>query len=100
MIVVALKGMFMQFKDVPKAFKESYLNAAVWMSAFIATVVLDIEYGLGAGLLFSIFNLIWKSNKPVFSVLGVYPRSNVYVDISCPAVSLRIPTIIDHNSQT
>jgi MFS superfamily sulfate permease-like transporter len=87
MIVVALKGMFMQFQDLPKAWKESRLNAVVWMSAFLSTVILDIEFGLGVGLLLSILNLIWKSNKPVVSVLGVYPRSNIYVDMNCPTVS-------------
>ncbi|XP_021947719.1 prestin isoform X2 [Folsomia candida] len=82
MIVVALKGMFLQFLDLPKAYNESLLNAVVWVAAFIATVLLDIEYGLGVGLIFSICTLIFTSNKPHINVLGTYADSNVYVDAS------------------
>lgn len=82
LIVVALKGMFLQIYDLPKAYNESSLNALVWIASFLCTVLLDIEYGLGIGLLFSIFTLVWRSNRPQVSVLGIYSESNVYVDIN------------------
>jgi MFS superfamily sulfate permease-like transporter len=78
--------MFLQFHDLFEAYRESPLNALVWMASFLSTVFLDIEYGLGVGLIFSIFTLLWSSNKPHVNVLGIHTDSDVYVDANMPQV--------------
>ena len=70
-IVVALKGMFLQFKDLKKAWLVSKLNAFVWLATFISTVVLDIEYGLMVGFALSVLTLLWRSSKADVSRLRV-----------------------------
>jgi len=80
--VVALKGMFLQFHDLPKAWEVSKVNAFVWATTFLATVVLDIEYGLSAGIMLSIFLLVWCSTHGTLSVLGVYSNYELYAEIA------------------
>jgi len=81
-IVVALKGMFLQFGDLPKAWKVSKVNACVWATTFLCTVVLDIEYGLGIGILFSIMLLVWTATHGSLTILGAYANFDLYADIS------------------
>ena len=66
-IVVALKGMFLQFKDLKKAWLVSKLNAFVWLATFLSTVVLDIEYGLMVGFALAVLTLLWRSSKAYVS---------------------------------
>ena len=80
-IVTALKGMFLQFYDLPKAWAVSGLNATIWVITFLTTVILDIEYGLGVGIILSIVTLLWRSNHGDISVLGIYADSELFADI-------------------
>jgi len=81
-IVVALKGMFLQFGDLPKAWAVSGVSATIWVLTFLTTVVLDIEYGLGVGIILSIMNLIWNSNHGHFSILGAFADCELYTDVT------------------
>ncbi|XP_021949610.1 prestin isoform X2 [Folsomia candida] len=88
MIVVALRGMLIQLRDVPGAFRESLLNAGVWSVTFLATVFLDIEYGLGIGVIAALLNLIWRSNRPYCALVRVHSDSldgSILVDASSPS---------------
>lgn len=80
-IVVALKGMFLQFSDLPKAWKISKVNACVWLLTFLGTVMLDIEYGLGIGVFLSVSILVWTSTHGSLSVLGALRDYDIYVDL-------------------
>lgn len=71
-IVVALKGMFVQFKDFISALKTSPLDAVVWMIAFLSVVIVDIDIGLGIGVIASITVLIYRGHRPYAAVLGKF----------------------------
>ncbi|ODM98762.1 Prestin [Orchesella cincta] len=81
-IVVALKGMFLQAADFPKYWRNSTLHGIIWLASFSATVLLDIEYGLAAGLLLSTVILLWRSNRSEVSILGSYANSDLYIDVN------------------
>jgi MFS superfamily sulfate permease-like transporter len=85
---VALKGMFMQVKDLAAAWKTSKLDALIWLSTFLSVVVVDIDVGLGVGVGVSLVTLIWRGQRPYASVLGELPDAEgVYVDVK------RYPTV-------
>ena len=69
-IVVALKGMFVQVKDFASALKISPLDSVVWMVAFLSVVIIDIDIGLGIGVIASISVLIYRGHRPYAAVLG------------------------------
>lgn len=81
-VVVALKGMLKQGLELPSIFRECSVHGFIWLITFLATILMDIEYGLGIGMAVSLLNLIWRSNKSTLSVLGSYKHSELYVDIS------------------
>ena len=43
MILVALKGMFVQAEKVPGIFRRSVIDGLLWVASFLAVVLLDIE---------------------------------------------------------
>ncbi len=90
-IVVALKGMFLQFYDLPKAWAVSGINAAIWVLTFLTTVLLDIEYGLGLGIVLSVISLIWRSNHGHMNVLGAYSDLDLYTDLKTNNLAREIP---------
>ncbi|KAG8199512.1 hypothetical protein JTE90_009359 [Oedothorax gibbosus] len=79
-ILVALKPMFLQVKDFFKAWKISKLDALIWFVTFWATVLLDVTYGLLAGVLFSLITVIFRTVVPTRTFLGRIPDTDIYVD--------------------
>ncbi|CAG5081485.1 Similar to Slc26a5: Prestin (Rattus norvegicus) [Cotesia congregata] len=79
-IVVALKGMFLQVKDLIKFFKLSASDAAVWIATFLTVIILDVEYGLLVGAIFCLLKLIMLSMKPYTCKLAVVPGTELYLD--------------------
>ncbi|XP_018323507.1 prestin isoform X2 [Agrilus planipennis] len=80
-IVVALKGMLMQFQDLRKYWKLSKWDAFVWIVTFFTTVLVDIDIGLLAGVIISLFSLLVRGNRPYTCLLGVLPSTDLYLDI-------------------
>ena len=81
-IVVTLKGLFMQFSDVKELLKISPLDAAVWIICFLATVFIDFKTGLGLGMIASVSVLIYRGHCPHHCILGRLPGTEFYVDVS------------------
>ena len=81
-IVVALKGMFMQVKDFTAAMKTSPLDALVWLVTFLTVVIVDIDIGLGVGVVASISVLVYRGHRPHSAVLGLLPGTEIYADVN------------------
>lgn len=80
-IIVALKSMFMQVKDLQRFAKQSKLEALVWLVTFFAVVLIDIDVGLLLGILVSLSVLYFKGFKNYANVLGVVQNTELYVDV-------------------
>lgn len=80
-IIVALKSMFLQVFDLPKFYRQSKLEAAVWIMTFLGVVLIDIDVGLLAGVLVSLAVLYIKGYKSYSCLLGVVPNTGIYVDL-------------------
>ncbi|XP_052284295.1 prestin-like isoform X2 [Dreissena polymorpha] len=80
-IIVALRGMFLQALELPKLWKVSIIDFAVWIVAFLTTVLLDVDLGLGCAVIFNILTIVCRSQRPYATLLGQIPGTDIYRDI-------------------
>ncbi|XP_069945297.1 prestin isoform X2 [Cherax quadricarinatus] len=81
-IVVSMKGLFMQFQDFVSLWVVSRLDALIWFITFNVTVFVDMDYGLMAGLGVSLVVLLARSQRPPTARLGHVPHTDVYLDVN------------------
>ncbi len=81
-IVVALKGMFLQFRDFTSTLRSSPLDSAVWIVTFLAVVIIDIDIGLAVGAIASVSVLIYRGHRPYAATLGRLPGTEMHVDVN------------------
>ncbi|OXU22031.1 hypothetical protein TSAR_012510 [Trichomalopsis sarcophagae] len=81
-IVVALKGMLVQAKELAKFWKLSKIDGIVWFITFFTTVLINIDVGLVSGLLASIVSVLFQSVRPYSCLLGHVPNTELYLDTS------------------
>ncbi|XP_046639394.1 solute carrier family 26 member 6-like [Daphnia pulicaria] len=92
-IIVSLKGMFMQFRDFISALKTSPLDSIVWMSTFLAVVIVDIDIGLGVGVVASVTVLIYRGHRPYAATLGHLQGTEMHVDVELYSAAVEAPGI-------
>ncbi|XP_043934381.1 solute carrier family 26 member 6-like [Protopterus annectens] len=80
-IIVNLLGMFKQFRDISILWRSSKLEMMVWLVAFFATVLLNMDIGLAASIGFVILTVIFRTQLPHYSVLGQLPNTDIYKDV-------------------
>uniref|UniRef100_A0A674DIX0 Solute carrier family 26 member 5 n=1 Tax=Salmo trutta TaxID=8032 RepID=A0A674DIX0_SALTR len=64
-IMVNLLGMFKQFRDIPALWRTSKIELAIWLVAFVASVLLGLDLGLLVALGFAILSVIYRTQRPV-----------------------------------
>lgn len=72
----------MQFLDLKRIWKVSRMDAAIWISAFLGVVIIDIDYGLLLGILVSLIVLLCRTQQPKTCRLGHIPNTDLYLDVS------------------
>lgn len=80
-VVVALKGMFLQVGDFTRFKKKSNVDAFVWMATFLSVIIFSIDIGLLIGLVISIVCIFCSGLKSHFTILGRLSDSDLYLDI-------------------
>lgn len=93
-ISIALKSLFLQVKDFTRFWKLSKLDASIWLVTFFSVVLLDVDYGLYFGIIFSLIVLVYKSSRPRTYILGQIDCSDVYVPITKYASAAQLDGII------
>lgn len=82
-ILVALKPLFMQTRELKTFAKQGKLEAVTWVLTALFVVFVDIDYGLFVEIILSLITLYMKGLKPYSCLLGTVPGNNgVYVDIN------------------
>jgi len=92
-IIVTLKGLFMQIRDLRELLKTSPLDAVVWATCFLATVLIDFKVGLGFGVIASVAVLIYRGHCPHYCILGLLPGTEFYADASQYPTAIEEPGI-------
>ncbi|KAM9704773.1 prestin isoform 1-T1 [Menidia menidia] len=80
-IMVNLLGMFKQFRDIPSLWRISKIELAIWLVAFIASVLLGLDYGLLVAIAFALLTVIYRTQSPKNSLLGHIPNTGLYYDV-------------------
>ncbi|ROT75399.1 putative solute carrier family 26 member 6 isoform X6 [Penaeus vannamei] len=92
-IVVALKGMFMQVNDLRRVWAISRSDALIWLASFLAVVLIDIDFGLLIGVVVSLFVLLYRGQKPSTAILGSVPNTDIYLDINKYSAAAEVPSV-------
>ncbi|KAK6177022.1 hypothetical protein SNE40_015212 [Patella caerulea] len=92
-IIVSLKGLFLQFKELRRLWKVSKVDFCVWIVVFLSTVLLDVDLGLLVGLIFNLIPVLLRTQTPYTSLLGNVEGTDVYADISLHKQAKEIPGI-------
>lgn len=80
-IMVNLLGMFKQLRDIPHLWRTSKIELAIWIVAFVASVLLGLDYGLLVALGFTILTVIYRTQSPKTLILGQVPETDLYCDV-------------------
>ncbi|KAG8128136.1 hypothetical protein E2320_015005, partial [Naja naja] len=100
-VIVNLKGMFKQFKDIPVLWRSNFTDLLIWLVTFIATLLLNLDLGLAAAVTFSLFTVIFRTQMPYYSILGQVSTTGIYKDIAEYHKAKEIPGVkIFHSSAT
>ncbi|XP_065170334.1 prestin-like [Atheta coriaria] len=92
-IVVALKGLLFQMKDLPKFWYLNKLDGIVWVGTFLAVTFVSIDIGLGVGIVMSLAVILIRGIKPYACLLGNVPGTELYLDIKRYKGAEEIPEI-------
>uniref|UniRef100_A0A8C7VRL9 STAS domain-containing protein n=1 Tax=Oncorhynchus mykiss TaxID=8022 RepID=A0A8C7VRL9_ONCMY len=99
-VLVNLKGLFMQFKDIPALWKSNKVDLLVWLVTLVCTILLNLDIGLGASIGFSMLTVIFKTQLPRYSILGHVPGTELYLDTDTYEEAKEIPGITIFRSST
>ncbi|XP_053575153.1 chloride anion exchanger-like [Bombina bombina] len=78
LVVINLKGMLMQFNEIPNLFRKDKYDCLVWIVTFIAAVLLGLDLGLAAGVGFELLTVVFRTQFPKCSQVANIGGSNIY----------------------
>ncbi|KAJ7329564.1 hypothetical protein JRQ81_015738 [Phrynocephalus forsythii] len=94
-VMVNLKGMFKQFGDIPYFWRTSRIELAIWIVAFLSSVLLGLDYGLITSIAFAMITIIYRTQSPQYRILGQIPGTDIYCDVEeyeevkeCPGIKI------------
>lgn len=80
-IMVNLLGMFKQVRDIPALWRTSKIELAIWLVAFVASVLLGLDFGLLVAIGFALLTVIYRTQRPKSVILGQIPDTGLYYDV-------------------
>ncbi|KAL1249673.1 hypothetical protein QQF64_020678 [Cirrhinus molitorella] len=92
-VFVNLKGMFMQFQDIPALWKSNRVDLLVWVVTFLCTVLLNLDLGLAASIIFTLLTVIFRTQRPRYSLLGRVSGTELYLETESYKEAKAIPGI-------
>ncbi|KAK5872510.1 hypothetical protein PBY51_013203 [Eleginops maclovinus] len=92
-VFVNLKGMFKQHSDIVTLWKRSKIDLMVWLVTWVSTLLLNLDLGLAASILFALLTVIFRTQMPTYSVLGNVPGTELYVDIETHTEVREVPGV-------
>ncbi|KAM6169247.1 solute carrier family 26 member 6 [Rhynchocyon petersi] len=92
-IIVNLKGMLMQFKDICSLWKSNQVDLLIWVVTFVATILLNLDLGLAVSVVFSLLLMVVRTQLPRYSVLGQVPGTDIYRDVAEYSEAKEVPGV-------
>ncbi|CAJ1055628.1 chloride anion exchanger-like isoform X1 [Xyrichtys novacula] len=79
-IIVNLKGMLMQVRDVPYLWRRDRADCVVWITTCTAATLLGLDLGLAVGLGVELISVVLRVQFPRCSVLANIQGTDIYKD--------------------
>lgn len=92
-IVVALRGMFRQFRDIKILWKYSKVDMIIWIATFLMVITFGLDIGLFAGIAFGVFTVVVRTQRPPCQILGRIPDTDIYRDVKYFAEAVQLTGI-------
>lgn len=80
-IIVSLRGALRKFRDIPRIWRLSRIDAIVWMVTMSASALLSVELGLVIGVVFSMLCVLARTQQPKATLLGRIENTDHYEDM-------------------
>uniref|UniRef100_A0A673V3J3 Solute carrier family 26 member 5 n=1 Tax=Suricata suricatta TaxID=37032 RepID=A0A673V3J3_SURSU len=68
-VIVNLKGMFMQFSDLPFFWRTSKIELTIWLTTFVSSLFLGLDYGLITAVIIALLTVIYRTQTGVSPAL-------------------------------
>ncbi|KAM3859266.1 chloride anion exchanger-like [Diretmus argenteus] len=79
-VIVNLKGMLMQFRDIPYLWRNDRPDCVVWVGTCLGAVLLGLDLGLAVGLGVELLTVVFRAQFPRCSVLANIRGTDIYKD--------------------
>ncbi|KAJ0037058.1 hypothetical protein NL108_018119, partial [Boleophthalmus pectinirostris] len=79
-VIVNLKGMLMQVREVPYLWRRDKPDCVVWVGTCVASILLGLDLGLGVGLGIELISVVLRTQFPRCSVLANIKGTDIYKD--------------------
>jgi len=93
-IAVNLRGMFMQFHQLPPLWKYSKIDLVVWFTTFISVLIFGIDIGLLFGILALVFSSVFRNTRQTSELQGRIQSSEIFRPVS--KYSTLTGNLVDH----
>ncbi|XP_026089238.1 solute carrier family 26 member 3 [Carassius auratus] len=80
LVIVNLKGMLMQFRELPFLWKNDRTDFVTWVVTFVASLFLGLDLGLAVGLGAELFTVVYRTQFPRCSLLANITGTDIYRD--------------------
>jgi MFS superfamily sulfate permease-like transporter len=80
-ILVALKGLFMQVTELKPLWRLSKIDWAIWVFSCVVTIASDLMEGLVMSIAFAMFTVVLRSQWPQTYSLGPLPDTEQYRNV-------------------
>ncbi|XP_070710344.1 chloride anion exchanger-like [Pempheris klunzingeri] len=80
LVIVNLKGMLMQFSEIPYLWKRDKPECVVWVGTCLAAILLGLDLGLAVGLGVELLTVVFRTQFPRCSVLANIAGTDLYRD--------------------
>ncbi|GAB1601766.1 sulfate transporter-like isoform X1 [Argonauta hians] len=92
-IMVALRTMLLQVLELKRLWRLSKYDFSIWLITFLSVVILHVDFGLGIGIVFSVFTVVIRSQRTNLKSVGKVDESEVFRPETDYHVSKQFPGI-------
>ncbi|XP_050423786.1 prestin-like isoform X2 [Adelges cooleyi] len=91
--VVALKDILLQVFDICRIWKTSKMDAIIWLVTYLTVILVEIDVGLLAGVVVSLFFVFSQGIGSGVYILGRIPDTDLYVDMARYKKAVEVPRL-------